>query len=81
MRQHLLVRRKKEPELTSKPAFSDPTKVTAEEGEVVLDGPDGVGLSMTPGAAEETSRRLKAGAEEARAQRPEGRTDSGPGLD
>ncbi len=43
-------------------AYDEATKVSAVDGEVVLDGPDGVGLSMTPQAAAETGRRLMNGA-------------------
>ena len=35
-----------------------PSDVAVEEGEVLVDGPDGVAVSLTPSAAEETSRRL-----------------------
>lgn len=42
---------------------------SAEEGEVLLDGPDGVAVSMTPEAAEATARSLIAAAEEAANQR------------
>lgn len=49
-------------------ALSEPGRTTAIEGEVVLDGPDGVGVSMTPDAAEETGRRLQSTAAEARTQ-------------
>jgi hypothetical protein len=45
-----------------------PSEVSAEQGEVILDGPDGVAVSMTPGAASETSKRLRSAAEEAAAQ-------------
>jgi hypothetical protein len=41
---------------------------TAEQGVVLLDGPDGVAISMTPKAAEETGRRLVAAAQEAASQ-------------
>jgi hypothetical protein len=41
----------------------------AVDGEVVLRGPNGVAVSMTPEAAEETARRLLKSAEEARRQR------------
>jgi hypothetical protein len=40
----------------------------AEEGFVLLDGPDGVAISLTPGAAEETGTSLIAAAQEARNQ-------------
>lgn len=42
---------------------------TAEEGLVMLDGPDGVAISMSPEAAEATGRSLIAAAEEAANQR------------
>jgi hypothetical protein len=38
--------------------YDEPTKTTAIEGEVVLNGPDSVAVSMTPDAAEKTARRL-----------------------
>ena len=47
-------------------AYDEPTTVTVIDGEVVLDGPDGVGLSMTPEAAETTGRRLVDAARKAR---------------
>jgi hypothetical protein len=34
------------------------SEVTAEEGQVMLDGPGGVAVSLTPEAAVETSERL-----------------------
>jgi len=51
--------------------------VEAIDGEVTLNGPDGIGLSMTVYAAEETGRRLLAAAERARTQapRPDGADD------
>jgi hypothetical protein len=52
-----------EPEL-----FDEPTKVTAEDGEVILDGPDGVDVKLTPEAARETSSRLWDGAAKAKSQ-------------
>lgn len=42
---------------------------TAEEGLVLLDGPSGVAVAMTPEAAEQTGRSLLAAAEEAASQR------------
>ncbi len=47
-------------------AYDTPTTVTHVDGEVVLDGPDGIGLSMTPSAADESAKRLRRGAAEAR---------------
>lgn len=48
--------------------YDEATEVDAEDGKVVLDGPDGVAVLMTPQAAEETSHRLLEGALEARGQ-------------
>lgn len=53
--------------------YDDPSEVTAEDGEVMVDGPDGVSVSLTPEAAEEIARRLIAAAAEARAQRDQAR--------
>ena len=41
---------------------------SAEQGQVILDGPDGVAVAMTPEAAEATARSLLAAAEEAAEQ-------------
>jgi hypothetical protein len=35
-----------------------PSRVAAEDGEVLIDGPNGIALSLTPQAAAETSQRL-----------------------
>lgn len=40
----------------------------AEEGLVLLDGPDGIAISLTPEAAEETGQELVRAANEARQQ-------------
>lgn len=48
-----------------------PGVATAEQGQVMLDGPDGVAVAMTPEAAEGTARSLLAAAEEAKHQEPE----------
>ena len=48
--------------------YDEATKVNAEDGKVVLDGPDGVAVLMTPDAALETSDRLLAGASQAMGQ-------------
>ncbi len=66
--------------MASKSPFDEATKVTAEQGEVVLQGPDSIGLSMTPKAAAETGRRLRDGAEQARKQ-AERRKSSSPASD
>jgi hypothetical protein len=54
--------------MTAKKAYDEPTNTSAVEGEVVLQGPDGVAVSMTPRAARETSRRLKQAADDAQFQ-------------
>lgn len=41
-----------------KEPHDEPSSVSADEGEVVVDGPDGVAVSLTPDAAVETSHRL-----------------------
>lgn len=48
--------------------YSEPMTVHAVEGEVVVLGPDGVAVSLTPEAAEESANRLNAAAGEARKQ-------------
>ena len=45
---------------------------SAEHGIVILDGPNGVAIAMTPDAAVSTAESLLAAAEEARVQQPEG---------
>jgi hypothetical protein len=49
-------------------SYDEPSDVGAEEGEVIVDGPDGVAVSLTPDAAIETSERLLDGALTARGQ-------------
>lgn len=54
--------------MSSNAPHKQPSHVTAEEGEVNVDGPDGVATSFTPDAAEETGHRLVHAATEARGQ-------------
>ena len=49
--------------------YDEATEVTAEDGEVLLDGPDAVDVRVTPEAAEETADALLDGAVKARGQR------------
>lgn len=49
--------------------YDEATEVTAEDGEVILDGPDAVDVKITPEAAEETADNLVEGAVRARGQR------------
>jgi hypothetical protein len=44
------------------------SEVAAEHGQVMVDGPDGVAVSLTPDAAAETSDRLLNAAVEAQGQ-------------
>ena len=53
---------------SSNTPHKQPSHVTAEAGEVNVDGPDGVATSFTPDAAEETGRRLVDAASQARTQ-------------
>jgi hypothetical protein len=57
--------------------YDTPSDVTAEEGEVIVDGPDGVAVSLTPDAALETSDRLMKGGLTAQGQKVEARRKSG----
>lgn len=50
-------------------AYDTPSDVAAEQGEVIVDGPDGVAITMTPNAAAETSDRLLHAANRAAGQR------------
>ena len=52
--------------------IAQPGEAVAEAGQVLLDGPDGVAVSLSPDAAEETGRRLIAAAQEARRQPTDG---------
>ena len=55
--------------MESRRIFEQPSKVTAEEGDVLVKGPDDVDVGLTPEAAEETSNRLLEGSMKARGQR------------
>ena len=49
--------------------YDQPSEVEAENGDVLVKGPDDIDVRMTPDAAEETSERLNTGAMKARGQR------------
>lgn len=49
--------------------YEEPSDVDAEDGAVIVRGPDAVDVRLTPAAAEETSHRLLEGALKARGQR------------
>ena len=54
--------------MDGKDIHDEPSDVDAEEGVVLVNGPDAVDVRMTPDAAEETSQRLLTGALKARGQ-------------
>lgn len=45
-----------------------PSDVVAEDGKVIVEGPNGVAITFVPDAAEETGRRLLQAAADARTQ-------------
>lgn len=53
--------------------YDTPSDVSVEQGQVHMDGPDGVSVSLTPDAAAETSDRLLAAAATAKGQEVEAR--------
>lgn len=55
--------------------YSKPSHVVAEEGKVLVDGPDGVDVALTPEAALETGGRLIDRAAEAAGQRHKSESD------
>jgi hypothetical protein len=55
--------------MTEDIVYDEPSDVDADDGAVVIKGPDAVDVRLTPGAAEETSERLLEGAMKARGQR------------
>ena len=44
--------------MVEKELFNKASDVSSEDGQVLLDGPDGVDVALTPEAAEETADRL-----------------------
>jgi len=55
--------------MANKEPYNEPSEVEADEGAVIVDGPDGVAVTLTPEAAAETSHRLLSGAADAAGQR------------
>ena len=49
-------------------AHRQASDVIAEEGNIIIEGPDGVAVTMSPDAAEETARRLLRAVSEARGE-------------
>lgn len=54
--------------MEKKETYDEPSTVEAEDGKVVVDGPDGVDVKLTPAAAIETSDRLLSAGAEAHGQ-------------
>jgi hypothetical protein len=50
--------------------FDEAGEVSVEEGIILIDGPDGVAIALTPGAARTFGERLIAAAEEAQGVAP-----------
>ena len=48
--------------------LSEPGEAIAEQGEVIIEGPDGIAFSLTPDAAEQTALRMIRAAGDARSQ-------------
>ena len=48
--------------------YDRPSEVAAEDGQVIVDGPDGVAVTFTPEAAAETGDRLLFNSAKARGQ-------------
>ncbi|WP_260599594.1 hypothetical protein [Sphingomonas endolithica] len=63
----------------SHPPYDTPIGATAEQGLVLLDGPGGLALSMTPAAADASAKALARAAEEAEAQTSGEVSDGGSG--
>ena len=55
--------------MPNKKIYHQPSLVTAEDGDVLVLGPDQVNVALDPDAAEETSNRLLEGSMKARGQR------------
>jgi hypothetical protein len=55
--------------MTDSTIYDEPSEVDADDGVVVVKGPDAVDVRLTARAAEETSERLLHGAMKARGQR------------
>ena len=54
--------------MTEKTTYNEASDVDAEDGTVIIRGPDAVNVRLTPDAAEETSERLATNAMTARGQ-------------
>jgi hypothetical protein len=54
----------------------EPGEAHAYQGQVVIDGPDGVAVTMTPAAAREMAKRMLAAADAAESHGPDADTDA-----
>jgi hypothetical protein len=54
--------------MVSVPFHSEPSEVNAEQGIVIVEGPNGLAVTLTADAAEETGKRMIKAASEARRQ-------------
>ena len=61
-----------------KETYSKPSEVIADQGKVLVDGPDGVDVALTPEAALETGGKLIDQAAIAAGQRQEAKIDHRP---
>ena len=55
--------------MSDKLLHGEPSEVSADDGDVLVKGPDAVDVRMTPDAAEEASNRWLEGSMKARGQR------------
>ena len=55
--------------MSDRKIYHQPSLVTAEDGDVLVKGPDHVDVVLSPEAAEETSNRLLEGSMKARGQK------------
>jgi hypothetical protein len=62
----------------AKQTYDKPSEVIADDGKVLVDGPDGVDVALTPDAALETADRLTDEAARAAGQEHEKQIDHRP---
>lgn len=63
--------------MASVKSYSEPSEVDVEQGQVIVEGPDGVAVTLTPDAAEETGRRMIDAAAQARNAPPAANVEAG----
>lgn len=64
--------------MTKEQTYDKPSEVIADNGKVLVDGPDGVDVALTPDAALETAFRLTDEAARAAGQEREKKIDHRP---